>query len=112
MASLALIARLTSAALSWGKRQQACGELRAAIGRLADQLGDRGEASVVLDAIGQDLDRARDHGEHVVEVMGDAAGQLSDRFHLLGLDQLLFGDAALGDVADEGVDDVAVAAAT
>ena len=65
----------------------------------------------VLDAVGQDFDRAGDDGEHVVEVMGDAAGQLPDRFHLLRLDQLLLGDALLGDVPDKGIDDVAVTAA-
>ena len=65
----------------------------------------------MLDAVGQDLDRARDHGEHVVEVMGDAAGQLPDQFHLLRLEQLFFRGAFRGDVPDKGVDDVAVGAA-
>ena len=65
----------------------------------------------MLDAVGQDFDRARDHGEHVVEVMGDAAGQLPDRFHFLRLEQLFFGGAFCGDVPDERVDDVTVIAA-
>ena len=64
----------------------------------------------VLDAFGQDFDRTCDHREHVVEVMGDAAGQLPDRFHLLRLDQLFFGETLLGNVPDKGVDDVTVTA--
>ena len=65
----------------------------------------------MLDAVGQYFDRARDHGEHVVEVMGDAAGQLPDQFHFLRLDQLFFGGAFCRDVPDERVDDVTVIAA-
>ena len=65
----------------------------------------------MLDAVGQDFDRARDHGEHVVEVMGDAAGQLPDRFHFLRLEQLFFGGAFCSDIPDERVDDVTVIAA-
>ena len=48
---------------------------------------------------------ADDHGQQVVEVVGDAAGQLTKRFHLLRLHELLlefplgvFGDDAIGDV--------------
>ena len=37
----------------------------------------------------QDLGVAADHGQEVVEVVGDPACQLSDRLHLLGLAQLL-----------------------
>jgi hypothetical protein len=45
-----------------------------------------------------------------VEVMGYAARQLPDRFHLLRLDQLLLGHALPGDVPHERVDDPAVPA--
>ncbi|MGY3120706.1 hypothetical protein ACVWXQ_004643 [Bradyrhizobium sp. S3.14.4] len=41
--------------------------------------------------------------------MRDDAGELADRLHLLGLDQLLLGGALLGDVLDEIVDDGAPA---
>ena len=37
----------------------------------------------------QPLQIALDDGQHVVEVVGDAAGQLADRLHLLGLPQAL-----------------------
>ena len=41
------------------------------------------------------VDAADDDCEHVVEVVGDAAGQLADRFHLLHLAELGFGGFAL-----------------
>ena len=42
------------------------------------------------------VDAADDDGEHVVEVVGDAAGQLADRLHLLDLAELGLGGLALG----------------
>ena len=33
---------------------------------------------------------ADDDGEHIVEIMGDATGELADRFHLLHLPHLRF----------------------
>ena len=42
--------------------------------------------------------KAEDGGEYVVEVMGDAACELSDRLHLLGLAQLILQGLLLGDV--------------
>ena len=44
----------------------------------------------------QQVERADDHGQHVVEVVRDAAGELADRLHLLRLPQLLFGFDAAG----------------
>ena len=66
---------------------------------------------VALDAVSEEVDRPRDHREHVVEFMRDAAGELADRFHLLRLDQPLLGEALLADIPEEVVEDVAVAAA-
>ena len=37
---------------------------------------------------GGELGVAEDHAEEVVEVVGDAAGELADGLHLLGLEQL------------------------
>ena len=37
------------------------------------------------------IEAADDDGQHVVEVVRDAAGELADRLHLLGLAQRLFG---------------------
>ena len=51
----------------------------------------------------QQVGEADDRGQHVVEVVRDAAGELADRLHLLALRELLLERALLGDV--EGVDD-------
>src|SRR5205823_2080273 len=59
-------------------------------------------------ALFRKLEAAHDHGEDVVEVVGDAAGELSDGLHLLrhrervaGALQRLLGAAAFADVADD-----------
>ena len=44
---------------------------------------------------------ADDCGEHVVEVVGDAAGELTDRLHFLALRQILLQRALLGRVEGE-----------
>ena len=43
-----------------------------------------------------EIEAADDDREHVVEIVGDAAGQLADRLHLLDLAQLRLGGGALG----------------
>jgi hypothetical protein len=93
------------------KGKQARCQPRAAIGSIADQLRHRGELRLVLDTVSEDFDRPRDDGEHIVEFVRDAAGELADRFHLLRLDQLLLGKTLLADVPHEIVEDIAVAAA-
>ena len=65
-------------------------QLAAALGRLVDHPGDGLEFGAIGDRFGQDFDGAGDHRQDVVEVVGDAAGQLADRFHLLGLAELGF----------------------
>ena len=81
------------------KCQQVLGELRAALGGIVDQLGDRGEFGLIGHRLGQNADGAGDDRQDVVEVVGDAAGELADRVHLLGLPELGFGGALLGDIA-------------
>ncbi len=63
------------------------------------------------DCVRQDLDRAGDDGEDVVEVVRDAAGELPDRFHLLRLAKLRFGRDLFGQIADEAVEHVSAATA-
>jgi hypothetical protein len=46
---------------------------------------------------------AEDHAQQIVEVMGDAAGQRAEGFHLLRLAQLRFEVAALGDILEGAV---------
>ena len=42
---------------------------------------------------------ADDDGQEIIEVVGDAAGELTDAFHFLGLPQALFGGAPFGQIA-------------
>ena len=82
-----------------GEGEQVLGQLRAALGGVVDQLGDGGELGTVGDRIRQDADRAGDDGQHIVEIVGDAAGQLADGVHLLDLPELRLGGLLLGEVA-------------
>ena len=62
-------------------------------------LGDVGLARIVGIVVHQQqLAEAQDHGQQIVEVVGHAAGELSDGFHFLRLLKLLLQGAALGDV--------------
>ncbi len=76
--------------------QQAAGQRRGAgrafhgVGKVGHHLAPR----TVQPAPGE-VDPADHHREHIVEVMGDAAGQLADRFHLLHLAKLGLGRLAL-----------------
>ena len=73
---------------------------------LADLLQIGEERIVRGDLIHGHLRMAQDDAEHVVEIVGDAAGEAADGFHLLGLEELIlelgpfvFGLPAFGDVA-------------
>ncbi len=59
------------------------------------------QGGLVAELAQQELGVSGDHHEQVVEVMGDAAGEATHGFHLLGLAQLLLQGAALGDVLGE-----------
>ncbi len=81
-----------------GKRQQAMGQAGGAVGRGHAQVD---QAVQVLGAApgqapAQQFEAADDPGEHVVEVVGDTAGELADCFHFLRLAQCLFVMAQLG----------------
>ena len=93
-----------------GERKQMLGEIRAACGGLVDHPRDGGELRFVLDGIGQDFDRPGDDGEDIVEIMRDAAGELADGLHLLGLPDAVLGRDLVGEVAHEAVEHEAVAA--
>ncbi|MNO66219.1 hypothetical protein D3C76_570020 [compost metagenome] len=73
------------------------GEGGGAVGRGHGRFGestDLAGAAVGNVALHQ-VEAADDAGEHVVEVMGDAAGKLADRFHFLRMAQGVFGTFAL-----------------
>ena len=92
--------------------QQPVGERRGAVGRAMRAVHEALDVVVPAGAIRRfrmSID-ADDAGQHVVEVVRDAAGELADRLHLLRLAQRLFGLAqrllrfALGgDVAADGL---------
>ena len=87
-----------------GEREQMLGEIGAARRGLVDHPRDGGKLRLVLDRVGQDFDRSGDDGQDIVEVVRDAAGELADRFHLLGLPDPVLGRDLVGEVADESVE--------
>src|SRR5262249_53539228 len=84
-----------------------CGEL----GSATNGASCRGGASTNPANVSVMLDQfkvRRDHSKQVVEIVRDAAGKLSDRFHLLALKELLLDQATcfhgmlvVGDISDE-----------
>src|SRR5262245_10099781 len=92
-----------------GEGQQMLRQLGAARGGIVDHPGDRGELRLVGDGFGQNLDCSGDDGEDVVEVVGDAASELADRFHLLGMADSVFRRDPVGEITDEAVEHDAVA---
>ena len=80
------------------ERQQLARECRGAHARLLN-LGEIDPAPIVgIEIVQQQLAVAQDDGQQVVEVVGHAAGQLPDRFHLLRLLILRLQGTAFGDV--------------
>ena len=70
--------------------RSAAGALHGVIGHAAQPRGVAREPAL------EKLDVADDDGEQVVEVVGDAAGELTDGLHLLRLPERLLGLQALG----------------
>ncbi len=77
------------------------GQLRPAFGRFIDQLRDGRKLRVLGDGLAQNSDGSGDDRQQIVEIVRDAAGQLSDRFHLLRLPDPRFGRLLLGEVATD-----------
>ena len=65
-------------------------QFRASARRITDELGIGGQLRLVGDAFSQKLDAAGDDRQHIVEVVGDASGELADSLDLLRLPELLF----------------------
>ncbi len=85
------------------ERQQLAHQAGGAVGVLLD-VHDVLEGRIGRPVVGeQQIGEADDGGQHVVEVVRDAAGELADGLHLLALRELLLQRALLGDV--EGIDD-------
>ena len=65
---------------------------------------------LLLDGLGQNFDGSRDHRQDIVEVVGDAAGELADGFHLFGLPNPVLRRDPVGQVANETVEHETVTA--
>ncbi len=72
-----------------GEREQLLGEACAAVGRAADAFQHSLYLVGIVDVPKPEFARAEDCRQQVVEVMGEAAGQLAERFHFLRPEQLL-----------------------
>src|SRR5262249_12534579 len=84
--------------LAAGEGQKLRRQLGGALHRPGDRLdltaaGPPGEI-----AAAQEIGGGTDDGQEIVEIVRDAAGELADRFHLLGLAQHFLALAAFGDV--------------
>ncbi len=89
--------------LTAGEGQQMLGQVGAPRGRGGDQVGDLGEMGALLDRVAEDFDGSGDHGQDVVEVVRDAAGELADGLHLLRLPDLGFGGLDLPKTLHHGL---------
>ncbi len=97
--------------LASGEAQQPLGQIGAAVrsrDRRLDELGDEGR---IGEPLAQRHEVAEHHRQQIVEIMGDAAGELADRLHLGGLHDRRLGGLLAGDVErqDEKSGDVVVA---
>src|SRR5579872_6829148 len=59
------------------------------------------QAGLLLKPPLEEFEIAGDHGQHIVEIMRDAAGELAHRFHLLRLAKRILDAPPLGDFAPE-----------
>ena len=83
------------------EREQLLCEGGCAIRGLANLVDVVALGVVRAEVLKQQIAVARDHGQEVVEVVGDASGQATDRFHLLRLAQLSLEPPRLGDIVHE-----------
>ena len=77
--------------------QQALGQRRAAFRALDRAVDQPLQARIVRQALAQQIEIAHDSHQQIVEIVRDAAGELADGLHLLGLAQLLLRLLAGGD---------------
>src|SRR5258708_2288597 len=86
------------------------GQIRPAYGRFIDHLRDCSEIGTVTHPFGENFDGSYDNCQNIIEVVGDAPGQLTDSLHFLGLSKLRFRGDLVGQVANETVENVPTAA--
>ena len=86
------VERLRRQRLLAGKGQQPLRQRGGPLGRRRRRGEETLDGEVaLLDAAGDEIVRAHDHAEHIVEVVRDAAGELAERLHFLRLPKLAFG---------------------
>ena len=82
--------------------QKPLGEDCGALGRVGCGFDEALNAEIALANAPQDeIVRADDHAQHIVEIVSDAAGQLAERLHLLRLPKLVLGFLAAADLLDK-----------
>ena len=91
--------------LAAAEGEELAGEVGGALGGQADLLGGVQRFLGQFRRQGKQRGMALNDGEDVVEIMGDAAGELADGFHFLGLAQLGLKILPFGDVARITMDD-------
>ena len=84
--------------LAAGEGEQLAGQRRGAARGLDHRLGEADPLVLGEPGPAQHVGRALDDGQQIVEIVGDAAGELAERLHLVRLAQLLLGLAALADL--------------
>ena len=67
------------------EREQASRQVGSALGGGRDAFGDAVQFLVRRQLLGEVLGIAEDDGQQIVEIMRDAAGELTHRLHFLGL---------------------------
>ena len=72
-----------------GEGQQPLGQRGAAFGALDGAVDQPLQARIVRQALAQQIEIAHHGHQQIVEIVRDAAGELADGLHLLGLAQLL-----------------------
>jgi hypothetical protein len=93
--AVAGIEQLGRQRLPTGKGEQLPGQLGRAIRRRSDRIDIALSFRLAQIVPPEQVDRAADHGEQIVEIMRHAAGQLADRLHLLRLSERILRRFAL-----------------
>jgi hypothetical protein len=74
-----------------------------AVGSQLNRLALLAQRMIEIKALEDDFGISADHHEQIVEVVGDSAGQTANGFHFLGLAELVFKHAAVGDILGNGL---------
>ena len=91
------------------EREKLLGEKRGPLRALRDLVEVRGRGMAGRDPSAGEIGKAQHHRKHVVEVMGDAAGEASHRFHPLGLCEPGLQPAGFADVSLDARDERRIA---